>query len=340
MAETSKKNRYYGSYSAQGGNANVQVNANASGWGNANAAQMGAGNQQNAAGSFGNANMWQGGTGFGRGQSNSNVAITSDLMAQAELYYQAAYEAQRLAAQQTHDESQLLLDQQLAGLQATYDQQREQSRENYAQVYSQADRQALSRGMQRSSYTGSTLANINLAGNEAQQAINDTQAQQTGNLQEQKTLYGRQLQQTLESLTKQQQADILAKADELKKRQEELALQQQEIRLQEQQMAMEYHMWLQEFNAKYGDKGGGGSSSSGSSSSGGSKKTSSSASTSLLDLVGTSVVNPDKVAELDKVGQQAVADKKSDEEAKKKAAVENGVILPSIKTNYGITKIP
>ena len=64
MAETSKKNRYYGSYSAQGGNANAQLNANASGWGNANAAQMGAGNQQNAAGSFGNANMWQGGTGF------------------------------------------------------------------------------------------------------------------------------------------------------------------------------------------------------------------------------------------------------------------------------------
>lgn len=267
MAETAstssgkkKNNRYHGNYHSQGGNAQYQPNANAS--------QTGSGNQQTGASSSGNANKWQRGTGSGRGQSNGNVAITSDLMAQAELYYQAAYEAQRLAAQQTHDESQLLLDQQLSGLAATYDQQREQSRENYAQAYSQADRQSLSRGMQRSSYTGATLANINLAGNEAQQAINDTQAQQTGNLQEQKTLYGRQLQQTLESLTKQQQADILAKADELKKRQEELQLQQQQISLQEQQMAMEYEMWLQEFNAKYGNKGGGGSS--GSSSSGGS----------------------------------------------------------------------
>lgn len=254
MAET-KKNRYRGNYQQSGTAQSGQTASQPSGQPNAN--------QQT-----GNANKWQGGTGSGRGQSNSNVAITSDLMAQAELYYKAAYEAQRLAAQQTHDESQLLLDQQLSGLQATYDQQREQSRENYAQAYSQADRQSLSRGMQRSSYNNATLANINLAGNEAQQAINDTQAQQTSNLQEQKTLYGRQLQQTLESLTKQQQADILAKADELKKRQEELALQQQQITLQQQQMQMEYYMWQQEFNAEYGDKGGGGSSSSSSSSSG------------------------------------------------------------------------
>lgn len=268
MAETSKKSRYRGSYAPQGGNANAQVNANASAGGNANAPQTGSSNQQTATGSSGNANKWQGGTGGGRGQSNSNVAITSDLMAQAELYYQASYEAQRLAAQQTHDESQLLLDQQLSGLAATYDQQREQSRENYAQAYSQADRQSLSRGMQRSSYTGATLANIDLAGNEAQQAINDTQAAQESNLNEQKTLYGRQLQQTLESLTKQQQADILAKADELKKRQEELALQQQELNLQKQQMEMEYYMWEQEFNAKYNKDGGSSSSSSSTKSSG------------------------------------------------------------------------
>lgn len=275
MAET-KKNRYHGSYqggSAQGGQPVRQPS------GQANA------NQQT-----GNANKWQGGTGSGRGQSNSNVAITSDLMAQAELYYKAAYEAQRLAAQQTHDESQLLLDQQLSGLQATYDQQREQSRENYAQAYSQADRQSLSRGMQRSSYNNATLGNISIAGNEAQQAINDTQAQQTGNLQEQKTLYGRQLQQTLESLTKQEQADILAKADEFKKRNEELALQQQQLQLQQQQMQMDYYMWEQEFNAKYANKGGGGSggsSYSGGSSSNNSKKTpGNTTSNDLLDRLG------------------------------------------------------
>lgn len=262
MAETTatnkKTNRYTGNYQQP----SWQPNANAP-----------IISQQNGAVQPGNSNMWFGGTGQRWGQSNSNVAITSDLMAQAELYYKAAYEAQRLAAQQTHDESQLLLDQQLSGLQATYDQQREQSRENYAQAYSQADRQALSRGMQRSSYNNATLGNISIAGNEAQQAINDTQAAQTSNLQEQKTLYGRQLQQTLESLTKQQQADVQAKADELKKRQEELRLQQQQLQLQQQQMGMEFYMWQQEFNEKYGDKGGGGGSSSKPKSSGGGSKT-------------------------------------------------------------------
>lgn len=324
MAET-KKNRYHGSYqggSAQGGQASGQPTR-----------------QPNANQQTGNANKWQSGTGSGRGQSNGNVAITSDLMAQAELYYKAAYEAQRLAAQQTHDESQLLLDQQLAGLQATYDQQREQSRENYAQAYSQADRQSLSRGMQRSSYNNATLGNISIAGNEAQQAINDTQAQQTGNLQEQKTLYGRQLQQTLESLTKQEQSDILAKVDDLKRRQEELQLQQQQIGLQEQQMQMEYEMWLAEFNAKYGNKGSGGGGSSSGSSSSSTKKSSAtswvSSGSSASNLAGTSVVNPNLITALDKIGQQAVADK----QASKNNAVANGVIIPSIKTDFGITKL-
>lgn len=199
-------------------------------------------------------NIWQGAR-----LPTVNVPITSDLMAQAELYYQGAYEAQRNAAQQTHDESQLLLDQQLAGINANYDMQREQSRQNYAQAYAQAARQALSRGMQRSSYIGATLGNINLAGNEAQQAINTTQGQQTNNILEQKTLYGRQLQQTLASLSKQQQSDALAKADDLRRRQEDLGLQEQQLALQQQQMQMEYDMWLAEFMEKYGDNGGGGS---------------------------------------------------------------------------------
>lgn len=265
MAEsTGKKNRYRGSYQQPSGQPN------------ANAPVKGNGSQQTGGiGQTGDANKWQSGRGqSGRGQGGIDVAITSDLMTQAELYYKAAYEAQRNAAQQTHDESQLLLDQQLAGLQATYDQQREQSRENYAQAYSQADRQSLSRGMQRSSYNNATLGSISLAGNEAQQAINDTQAQQTGNLQEQKTLYGRQLQQTLESLTKQEQSDILAKVDDLKRRQEELNIQKQQLSLQQQQMQMEYQMWLAEFNAKYGNTGGGsGGGSSDEDSSSGNKKT-------------------------------------------------------------------
>lgn len=258
-ASTGKKRdgRYRGNYQGNG-----QPNANSG-------TTTEQGGQQTGGYTFG------GGYGGRNSYNNINVPITNDLMGQAELYYQSAYEAQRNAAQQTHDESQLLLDQQLSEMVKQYDQQREQSRENYAQAYAQADRQSLSRGMQRSSYNNATLGNISIAGNEAQQAISDTQARQANNLNEQKTLYGRQLQQTLESLTKQQQSDVLAKVDALKREQEQLNIQKEQLNLQQQQMQMEYDMWLQEFNQKYGNKGGGGSggSSSSSRSSSSTKKT-------------------------------------------------------------------
>jgi len=43
----------------------------------------------------------------------------------------------------------------------TYGAQRDESNKQFEQAYSQADRQALSRGMQRSSYNAQTLANLN-----------------------------------------------------------------------------------------------------------------------------------------------------------------------------------
>ena len=49
----------------------------------------------------------------------------------------------------------------------TYGQQREEIGRNYDKAYSQADRQALSRGMQRSSYNAQNLANINEQRNRA-----------------------------------------------------------------------------------------------------------------------------------------------------------------------------
>ena len=107
---------------------------------------------------------------------------------QATNRYKAVYDQKKLTAQQTYDTSDQALAQQLAGLQATYDKQREQSRENTALTYSAADRQALSRGMQRSSYNNATLANINLKGNEELQSISDTQAAQEKNIGEQRTL--------------------------------------------------------------------------------------------------------------------------------------------------------
>lgn len=56
-----------------------------------------------------------------------------------------------------------------------YGQQRESSDKAFDRAYSQADRQALSRGMQRSSYNAQNLANINQQKIEAQNNIWDNQ---------------------------------------------------------------------------------------------------------------------------------------------------------------------
>lgn len=55
----------------------------------------------------------------------------------------------------------------------TYGKKRENVGKDYAQAYSQADRQLLSRGMQRSSYGAQTLANINQQRNEALRDVDD-----------------------------------------------------------------------------------------------------------------------------------------------------------------------
>ena len=124
-------------------------------------------------------------------QYNSTPTYTpktdEEIRAKAEGEYESYYDQLRLTAKQQQAQSDLALQQQAAGLQATYDKQREASRKNYAQMYSQADRQMLSRGMQRSSYAAQTLANISEQGVEAQQTIADQQAAAEGNIAAQRT---------------------------------------------------------------------------------------------------------------------------------------------------------
>jgi len=116
-----------------------------------------------------------------------------------------------------------------------------------------------------------------MQGVEAQQAILDTQAAQTKNLQQQKALLGSRLAAELESLSAQEQVDILAYLDELENQQygrgqdaNQLAMQIYEYQNAEALADREYAMWQAEFNAKYG---GGGSSGRGGSSGSGNKKT-------------------------------------------------------------------
>jgi len=79
-------------------------------------------------------------------------------------------------------------------------------------------RNALGRGMQRSSYIGATVGNIGIKGNEAQQAILKNQEGTVRNYAEQQALASQQLAAQLAQYDKGQLADQLAYQDELEAR--------------------------------------------------------------------------------------------------------------------------
>lgn len=205
-------------------------------------------------------------------QSNQSAytPLTKDQMQQeAENRYASVYGQKRLTAQQQYDQNDQALAQQLAGLQSTYDKQREQSAKNYRATASAADRHALSRGMQRSSYNNATLANIGIEGDKAQQAINDTQAQQEGNIGEQRRQLSQQLAAQLAQYDEAQQQDILAYVDQLEAREYErsqadrnarnqLAMSIYEYQHQAEREGVEDAQWNAQFNAQYGGGNGGG----------------------------------------------------------------------------------
>lgn len=199
-----------------------------------------------------------------------------EIQKQAAQRYQSVYDQKRQSAQQTYETEDAALARELSGLQKSYDEQRAGASAQTRAAYSQADRHALSRGMQRSSYNESTLSNIDLAGNAAQREIDEAQTAHEAQIGEKRTLLGKQLADTLSQLNASQQSDELAYADELAAREyergatsrrnaNELAMKLYEYQHQLEVEAAEQARWQAEFDAKYG----GGSVSSG----GGKKKT-------------------------------------------------------------------
>lgn len=146
---------------------------------------------------------------------NYTPKTAEQIRAQAEGEYQSYYDQLRLAAQQAQAQSDLRLAQQASSLQAAYDEQRENSLRQYRRTYSQADRQLLSRGMQRSSYGNSTLANIDIESARAQDKISQAQTTAQSQIEEQRTQLQQQLAQQMSQYTASQQADILKRSKEL-----------------------------------------------------------------------------------------------------------------------------
>ena len=129
--------------------------------------------------------------------------------AQAANEYASYYGILRMNAQQNQEFQDLLLQQQKEALGFTYDKQRKASAKQYADAYSTADRQMLSRGMQRSSYSSQTLANLTQAGADAQQDIWDKQAEEEKYIETQRTLLAHQLAQQLSQYAASEANDVM-----------------------------------------------------------------------------------------------------------------------------------
>jgi hypothetical protein len=160
----------------------------------------------------------------------------------------------------------MMLAQQRESLATMYKQQMEQSEENYDQAYSAADRQMLSRGMQRSSYAEQTLANIDTQGAQAQQAIADAQAAAESNVDEQRTLLAQQLAAQFAQYDAGEAADILNRIRELEDQEYqrsmdyadrknalsaqiyEIMYQQERDRIADEQWQMQYEESVRQFN--------------------------------------------------------------------------------------------
>lgn len=214
-----------------------------------------------------------------QGNETYTPLTQEEIQKQAAQRYQSVYDQKRQSAQQSYETEDAALARELSGLQKSYDEQRASASAQNRMVYAQADRHALSRGMQRSSYNESTLANIDLAGQADQREIDEAQTAHERQIGEKRTLLTKQLSDTLSQLNASQRSDELAYADELAAREydrnassrqnaNELAMKLYEYQHQLDVEAAEQARWQAEFDAKYG----GGSGSSGSSGSGGSRK--------------------------------------------------------------------
>lgn len=114
---------------------------------------------------------------------------------QSEAFYRNQLNSALLSAQQQYDTADLALANQLNGLNTAATRQINAQRENTRNAISQAGRQALSRGMQRSSYNLSRMANIQLKGNEAEAQIQQSRTDMENSIAAQRALLASQFAQ-------------------------------------------------------------------------------------------------------------------------------------------------
>lgn len=138
-----------------------------------------------------------------------------EIRRQAEGEYKSKYDLLIEAARQAKEKEDLALQQEREGLGASYDRERENTNDTYAKNRSAADRQALTRGMQRSSYNNQTLANIDSEKAKALSDIDTAQTTAESNIDKQIAQLAAQLAETEKGYETARADDIMARIREL-----------------------------------------------------------------------------------------------------------------------------
>ena len=163
-----------------------------------------------------------------------------EIKAAAEAQIAGEYDLAKLNAQQKADQTIQSLQQQLAGIGTSYDRQLEENLKAYNRAYSQTDRHALSRGMQRSSYNAQVLANLLQEGNRAADDIQANRTAQESNINANIALTTQQLADQLAQLEAGKAKDLKAAEDAIRDQEYNRGQAQNELLLNLYQMAEQY----------------------------------------------------------------------------------------------------
>lgn len=171
---------------------------------------------------------------------------------EANQQYASAYGQKKLAAQQTFDQTDLALSNQLASLDQSYAKQREAAAKATRASQSSLDRYSLQRGMQRSSFNTASQANILAEGEKTLADINQSETAARQNLESQRTQLASQLAAQLGQYDVDYANDVQAYFNQLRQQDEASRVEADKYRNQ-------LLMALYEYDQQGGSSGGGGS---------------------------------------------------------------------------------
>ena len=171
---------------------------------------------------------------------------------EANQQYASVYGQKKLAAQQTFDQTDLALSNQLASLDQSYAKQREAAAKATRASQSSLDRYSLQRGMQRSRFNAASQSNILAEGEKTLADINQSETMARQNIESQRAQLASQLATQLGQYDVDYANDVQAYFNQLRQQDEASRIEADKYRNQ-------LLMALYEYDQKGGSSGGGGS---------------------------------------------------------------------------------